>query len=452
MKIQFLGGVQTVTGSKTLVTTERHQFLVDCGLFQGVKELRLRNRKHLDLGARELDAILLTHAHLDHSGFIPLLVKQGFRGRIYASPPTRALAEVILMDSARLQEEDAEYANRAGFSKHHPAEPLYAVKDVQEALRSFEVVRSDDWEKLPGGARFRMTPSGHILGSTFVELEAEGKKIAFSGDLGRSAPLLYPAPALISDADYLVLESTYGDRTHHLSDPQAQLANAIVETQSRGGKLIIPSFAVGRVQDLLYLLSDLLARNQLPSIPIYLDTPMGTRATEVFEAYPGWHSLSHAQVKAMWDVATVIQSQQHSIEIMRATEPSVIIAGSGMISGGRVLHHLAAHLGDPKTGVLLVGYQAAGTRGRLLRDGIGELKIHGKYIPVRAKLYEISGLSAHADQTETIAWLRGFKGAPKITFINHGEPQASDALRVKLKDELGWSSMLPLQGEEFSLE
>jgi metallo-beta-lactamase family protein len=451
MKLRFLGGVQTVTGSKTLITTGKHRFLVDCGLFQGIKDLRLRNWRKLDVNARELTAVLLTHAHLDHSGYLPLLVKQGFRGRIYCSSPTRDLAEVILLDSAHLQEEDAEFANRAGFSKHHPAEPLYTQKDVKEALSRFHCVGSGDWETLPGGAKFRLLPSGHILGSTFIEFESDDKKVVFSGDLGRQNPLLYPAPTRIDSADCLVLESTYGDRTHHFADPKAELALAISEAVSKRGQLIIPSFAVGRVQDLLFLLSQLKAESQLPAVPIYLDTPMGMRATEIFESHPNWHSLNRNEVDAMWEVVSVVQSQQQSIEIMRAEGPAIVIAGSGMVSGGRVLHHLANHLSDPKTSVLLVGYQAAGTRGRLLRDGISEIKIHGKYIPVRATIREISGLSAHADQSETLKWLSGFKSHPSMMLINHGEPQASDALRVKVKDVLGWRCEVPAQDQEYEL-
>ncbi|MCM0606281.1 MAG: MBL fold metallo-hydrolase [Xanthomonadaceae bacterium] len=451
MKIQFLGGVQTVTGSKTLVTYGKHRLLVDCGLFQGVKSLRLNNWKRFPADPREIDSILLTHAHLDHSGYIPLLVKQGFRGSIFCSSATRDLAEIILLDSAKLQEEDADFANEKGYSKHHPANPLYSQKDVKEALKRFDTTGVNRWEKLPGGAQFRLTPSGHILGSTFIELEIEKKLLVFSGDLGRERPLLYPQAERIEKADYLVLESTYGDRTHHPSDPLTELSKIVFDVHSKKGKLIIPSFAVGRAQDLLFLFSLLKSRSQLPGIPIYLDTPMGIRATEIFESHPNWHTLDRTQMKAMWDVVTVVQSQKQSIDVMRSEESSIVIAGSGMISGGRVLHHLAAHLPDPKNSVLLVGYQAAGTRGRLLKDGISELKIHGRYIPVRASVLEISGLSAHADQAETLNWLRGFKAAPRQTFINHGEPQSSDALRVKMKDELGWESVIPAQEQEFEI-
>ena len=451
MKLQFLGGAQTVTGSKTLVSSGKHRFMVDCGLFQGIKELRLRNWSKFQFDPRAIDAILLTHAHLDHSGYLPLLVKQGFRGKIYSSAPTRDLAAVILKDSAHLQEEDAEFANRGGFSKHHPAEPLYTESDVKEALKLFESVPPNHWNHLPGGSSFRLSPSGHILGSTFVEIQAEGKIILFSGDLGRSHPLLYPQPATFEEADYLVVESTYGDRTHHVEDVGVQLSQAVAGTIARGGQLIIPSFAIGRVQDLLFLLSNLKAQNKIPSVSVYLDTPMGTLATEIFEAHPNWHILNPSQVNAMWEITTIIRSRQESIDIMRAGKPAIIIAGSGMASGGRVLHHLASRLPDPKASVLLVGYQAAGTGGRLLRDGISELKIHGKYIPVRAQIQEISGLSAHSDQSETISWLRHFKSAPKITFINHGEPQASDALRVKIRDTFGWKCVLPIQNEEADL-
>lgn len=456
MRLQFLGGVQTVTGSKTLFQYEKKKLLVDCGLFQGLKDLRLKNRESLPVDPRTIDALLLSHAHLDHSGYIPLLIREGFKGKIYCSAPTRDLAKLILMDSAKLQEEDAEFANRKGFSKHSPAMPLYTHKDVERALEHFQAVPPGKWTSLLGGAQFRISPSGHILGSTFIEIEVDGKRLVFTGDLGRSQPILYDAPRKIEKADYLIVESTYGDRNHF--DPavaesvRAKLARVVRETYQAGGQVIIPSFAIGRVQDLLFLLSVMKKAGTIPDIPIYLDSPMGVNATEIFTEYPDWHRLDRSEVDQLCRATQILESREESIRIMREAKPAVIIAGSGMITGGRVLHHLSARLTDERSTILLVGFQAAGTRGRLLHDGAEELKMHGRYIPVKCRVEELIGLSAHADQSETLEWLRGFREAPVKTFINHGEPQASDTLRVKIRDTLGWSCALPQLNEEFVLK
>lgn len=455
MKLQFLGGVQTVTGSKTLFQFRKHKILIDSGLFQGLKDLRLKNRAPLPVNPRALDAVLLTHAHLDHCGYLPLLVRDGFRGKIYCSAPTRDLAKMILLDSAKLQEEDAEFANRKGFSKHSPAEALYTHEDVERALEYFQAIPPGKWTPLPGGVQFRLTPSGHILGSTFIELEAGGKRVVFSGDLGRSNPVLYDPPMRIERADYLVIESTYGDRNHFdaaTAEPvRAKLARVVRETCERGGQVIIPSFAIGRVQELLYLLSVMKKERSIPDVPIYLDSPMGVNATRIFTDYPSWHHLDRQEIDQLCRATQILGSREESIRVMREASPAVIIAGSGMVTGGRVLHHLSARLGDERSTVLLVGFQAAGTRGRLLRDGAEEVKMHGRYFPVKCQIEELVGLSAHADQGETLQWLRGFREPPKQTFINHGEPQASDTLRVKIRDALGWSSAVPQMGEEFVL-
>jgi metallo-beta-lactamase family protein len=452
MELQFLGGAQTVTGSKSLLTIGGRKLLIDCGLFQGLKELRLKNWKSFPFNPKELEAVLLTHAHLDHSGALPLLTRQGFRGPIYASQPTRDLSEVILKDSARLQEEDADFANRHKFSKHSPAKPLYNLEDAVFAISRFQSIPKDRWRTTPSNIRFRLTPSSHILGSTFVEIVANETHIVFSGDLGRSNPLLYYPPAHISSADVLILESTYGDRNHPSGQASDALQKIIHETHRRRGQLLIPSFAVGRAQELLFLLWKLQVEKKIPKLPIYLDSPMGEAATRIFHENDQWHRLLPEEVKEMCSIATIVHEQKHSIEIMNSEEPSIVIAGSGMLSGGRILHHLEHRLPDSRNIVLLVGYQAPGTRGRLLKDGVSELKIHGKYIPVRADVREISDLSAHADQSEIIRWLKGFKTPPKKIFINHGEPQASDALRVKIRDSLGWESIVAKENEKYSLE
>ena len=450
--IQFLGGVGTVTGSKFLFKTEDEKILIDCGLFQGIKELRLQNREKLPVDPASIDAVILTHAHLDHSGYLPLLVKNGFKGKIYCTGPTRELAKIILMDSANIQEEDADYANKMGYSKHHPAEPLYTTENVRSALKLFAPVEINKWIEISDNIKFRFSPSGHILGSAFIELKYNGMKIVFSGDLGRQMPLILPPPAQIGTADYLVIESTYGDRIHSSEPPLRQLERIINETVERKGHVIIPSFAVGRVQDLLFLISQLKRQNLIPDIPVFLDSPMGINATEVLLENSQWHTLNPKEVKELCQNVTMVRKHQQSEELARTKHSTIVIAGSGMISGGRVLHHLEKRLPDPRNTVVLVGYQAAGTRGRLLRDGIPELKMYGQYVPVKARVEEISSLSAHADQAEIIAWLKGFRSPPKMTFIVHGEPQAADALRVRLGDSLNWFAEIPKPFEEKELD
>ena len=438
--IQFLGAAGTVTGSRFLVSDGRHRVLVDCGLFQGLKELRLRNWEPFPFDSRSIDAVVLTHAHLDHCGGLPLLVRQGFRGQVLATSPTRDLAELILLDSAHLHEEDAEVVNRRGYSRHSPARPLFTVPEAQEAMKHFRPTPADHWIEMLPGWRLRFQKSGHILGSAFIELEVRGRLLVFSGDLGRQHPLTLAPPARLKAADYLVLESTYGDRQHPSTDVADELASIITETAAAGGQLLIPTFAVGRTQDLLYLLSMLRKRAGFPQAPVFLDTPLGTRATEVFHQHVAWQRLGADELSAMSEVATVIKSQQQSLDLIHRHEPAIVLAGSGMITGGRILKHLEARLADPRNTVLLVGFQAAGTRGRQLEEGATELKMFGRYVAVAARVPKISGLSAHADQGEILRWLDGFEGGrhPRRTFLVHGEPHAADALRVKIRDSLGW--------------
>ncbi|MBI3556280.1 MAG: MBL fold metallo-hydrolase [Deltaproteobacteria bacterium] len=452
--IQFLGAAGTVTGSKFLFRTETQKILVDCGLFQGVKELRLQNWEKLPIEASAIDAVILTHAHLDHTGYLPLLVRNGFKGKIYCTAPTRELSKIILNDSAHIQEEDAEYANRLGFSKHSPAMPLYTTSDVAHTLKLFISVAGDKWVKIAKDVKFRLSPSGHILGSAFVELNHSGMRVVFSGDLGRKKPLMLNPPTRLTTADYLVIESTYGDRVHSPESPMNVLKRVINETVARKGHLIIPSFAVGRVQDVLYLISKLKRQKLIPNIPVYLDSPMGIHATEVLLDYPEWHKLGAKEIEAFCQDAIMVRSYQDSNGLARARKSTIVVAGSGMLTGGRVLHHLETRLSDSRNTILLVGFQAAGTRGRLLRDGIPELKMYGKYVPVKARIEELSSLSAHADQSEIIEWLRGFRSAPKTTFIVHGEPQAADALRVRIRDSLNWFAEVPahLEVKELNLK
>ncbi len=445
--IQFLGGAGTVTGSKFLVRACSQKILVDCGLFQGVKGLRLQNWEKLPIDPAGIDCVILTHAHLDHTGYLPLFVRNGFKGKVYCTAPTRELAKIILVDSAHIQEEDAEYANKAGFSKHSPAKPLYTSADVLKALKLISPVDPDKWTKISDDVKFRFSASGHILGSAFVELNCGGTRVVFSGDLGRQKPLMLHPPSQVTSADYLVLESTYGDRVHGSEPPMAVLKRVVNETVARNGHLIIPSFAVGRVQDVLYLISKLKRQKLIPEIPVYLDSPMGIHATEVLLDYPEWHKLGAKEVKEFCQDVVMVRSQQQSNELLRSKKSTIVIAGSGMVSGGRVLQHLENRLPDARNTVLLVGYQAAGTRGALLRQGAQELKMFGRYVPVKARVEELSALSAHADQREILEWLKGFRAPPKMTFIVHGEPQAADALRVRLRDSLNWFAEIPAQFE-----
>ncbi len=441
--IRFLGGAGTVTGSKYLVQDESSAVLVDCGLFQGVKSLRLLNREPLAIDMPSLKAVILTHAHLDHSGYLPLLLRHGFAGRIFATPPTRALAELILRDSAALQEEEAELANEMGFSRHAPALPLYTTDDVETTLRHFVVRDDNEWIDIGDGIRFRYERNGHILGSAFIELDWKGRTIVFSGDVGRTGALFLENPQRPKQADVLVVESTYGDRLHPADDPAAVLADIVRDTYRRGGMLIIPSFAVGRAQELMVLLHRLRHSNAIPDIPIYLDSPMGLQATEIMRSFPTWHTLPDSESDAMWSEVRMIRKFRETIELLRSKASCIVIAGSGMATGGRVLHYLKERLEDERSTVLLVGYQAEGTRGRQLMDGVHEVKIHGAFYRVQARVCAIRSLSAHADQRELIDWLSELEKPPAHTFIVHGEPQAADALRVKLRERFQWEAIVP---------
>lgn len=449
--IRFLGGAGTVTGSKYLLEIGAKKILVDCGLFQGLKELRLENWAPFPIKPAEIDCVILTHAHLDHSGYLPILAKNGFQGKILTTAPSLDLAKVILLDSAKIQEEDAAHANKGGYSKHSPARPLYTTEDAHLALRLFKVAPVDSWQSLFEGVRYRLTNSGHILGSVLVEIQTPDFVIAFTGDLGRSRPLLLHPPRSIAQADYLVVESTYGDRVHATTPAVEALEKIVTETISRGGQVLIPAFAVGRTQDILYLLSLLRKKRKLGNTPIYLDSPMGASATRIFTDHPEWHRLSPSEVNTLCETVSVIENQKESDALQRSTDSAIIIAGSGMITGGRILSHLEQRLADPKNTVILVGYQPPSTRGSLLRNGIDELKIRGHYVPVKARIEDISTLSAHADQSELLNWMRGFQRPPRHTFIVHGEPQAANALRVRICDSLHWKCSVAKLGESVSL-
>jgi metallo-beta-lactamase family protein len=452
LKLSFLGGAGTVTGSKYALAHEDHKILIDCGLFQGFKALRLKNWAPFPIESRSLEVIILTHAHLDHSGYLPLLVKRGFRGRVICSHATMDLCAILLPDAGYLQEKDAEYANRHGFSKHKPALPLYTEEDARAALRQLEPIPFEQDRRLPGGGTIRLRRAGHILGASSVQVDWVGTTIVFSGDLGRYDDPIMVDPASVDRTDYLLVESTYGNRRHDRRDPADALADAVGSVVARGGTVVIPAFAVGRVQSLLVHFERLKAAGRLANVPIFLDSPMATDASEIFCNNIRDHKLSEAECRRSCAVAHYVRSVEESKALTANPAPKVIISASGMATGGRVLHHLKRYAPDRKNAVLFVGFQAGGTRGAAMMSGVESIKIHGEYVPVRAEVKNLDMLSAHADADEILRWLRNYKQAPRMTFITHGEPVASDALRHRIEEELGWPCTVPDHGETFDLK
>jgi len=442
IKIQFLGAAGTVTGSKHFIETCGKKILVDCGLFQGLKKLRELNRLALPVDAASIDIVLLTHGHLDHTGYLPRLVKEGFQGEIWGTAPTLEIARIILQDSARIQEEDASRANAEGYSKHNPATPLYDSKDVEKTLPHFRIQELDIWIEMSKDLHCRFRYNGHILGATFIELKAGPKTIVFSGDIGREKDLLMFPPQKPEYADILLIESTYGDRLH-VDNAEEHLTAIINKTVQANGTIIIPSFAVERTQTLMYLLWKLRKKGTIPSVPVYMDSPMGTNVLDVFLHYPTWHKLSMEECHDMCKDIKLIRSIQETYVLAKSEETKIIIAGSGMASGGRVLTYFLQYLGKTSATILIVGYQAEGTRGRALLEGAKEVKLYGKYYPVKAKIENIDGLSSHADQKGLIDWLSKLKSCPTEIFIVHGEHDASVALKDKIKEVYGWNAALP---------
>ena len=452
LTLSCLGGAGTVTGSKHLFTRAGRRILVDCGMFQGLKNLRELNWEPLPVAPRSIDAVVLTHAHLDHCGYLPRLVADGFRGSVHATAATVDVAEIILRDAGYLQEKDAEYANRKGFSKHKPALPLYDQDDVERALNLFAPAQFDERVALPGGAALTFRRAGHILGAAIVELEWAGRRIVVSGDLGRYDDPMMVDPTPVADADYVLVESTYGDRLHEPDDPVEELGDMVERTMRRGGTLLIPAFAVGRAQLILYYLWRLKRAGRLDSVPIYMDSPMAIDATDLLRAHIHDHRLDRESCRRMCAIAEYTREVAQSKAITASKYPKVVISASGMATGGRVLHHLKAFGPDPRSTILFAGYQAAGTRGRRLLRGKREVKIHGRWIPIEAEVADLSQLSAHADADELMRWLSGFKRAPERAFIVHGEPEAAEALRVRIQGEaLGWRASVPRPEQVFDL-
>ncbi len=450
MRIQFFGGTGTVTGSKYLLEHEGRRLLVDCGLFQGVKQLRLRSWHPLPTNAADIDAVLLTHAHIDHSGFVPRLVNLGFKGPVYCTAATLELCKLLLPDSARLQEEEADFANRHGHSRHQPALPLYTEGDARDALKRFEVMPFDKEQVQWPGWSWRLTRAGHILGAASLRVGWTGGSILFSGDLGRSDDLLMRPPEPPPPADYVVVESTYGDRLHRDVDTLSALAAVVNRTAARGGIVVIPAFAVGRAQTLLHAVHLLRQARRIPDMPVYLDSPMAADVTRIYRHHGDEHLLGGEQCAAMSAEATVVNTIEESKRLDALTYPSIIVSASGMATGGRVLHHIKTYAPEARNTILFAGFQAAGTRGAALVGGAKEVKIHGAYVPVRAEIAMLDTLSAHADRAQLLAWLDALP-APRRVFVTHGEPVAADSPRLAIEEQHGWPVTVPDYLESFEL-
>lgn len=416
-------------------------------MFQGLKELRELNWKPLNIDASKIDAVLLTHGHLDHTGYLPRLVKEGFKGDIIGTAPTLAITKIILLDSAKIHEEEAEKANKEGYSKHKPALPFYNLKEAEKTITHFQYAEKEEWTTLSENIRFKYRYNGHIIGATFIELEIFGKIFVFSGDIGRTNDLLLAPPEKPKWADYLFIESTYGNKLH----PEENVAEILVElvnkTVRERGTLIIPSFAVERLQSLMYLLWTLYKKNKIPNIPIFTDSPMGNNVLSVFERFPEWHKLPMKEYHAMCNHFNIISSYADTWKTIDDPRPKIVIAGSGMVTGGRVLTYLKQLIDIPSTTLLIVGYQAEGTLGRQLLEGTHEVKIFGKYYPVKANIQHLESLSAHADQDELFLWMENIKNIPETTFLVHGEPSALDAFKSKIQDVNGWNVHIPKLNE-----
>lgn len=451
MRLSFLGAAGTVTGSKYLLETDAQRVLVDCGLFQGLKTLRARNWGPPPVDPHTLDAVVLTHAHIDHSGYLPLLCKRGYRGPIYCTHGTRDLLRILLPDAGHLQEEEARHANRWGWSKHADAVPLYTRADAERCLPQLKVVPLGEAFEPAPGIEASMSRAGHIVGSACLRLRHGDRSVVLTGDVGRPNDPIMKPPTALPAADYLVVESTYGDRRHPATDALDELQAVLERTFARGGTVLVPAFAVGRTQHLLHLLATLFGSGRMAPVPVYLDSPMAIAATQIFFDNGADQRLTRAECQAMDDIATFAHTPEESKAIDGRSGPMVVVSASGMATGGRVLHHLRRFLPGEDNTILLVGFQAAGTRGRTLADGGDELKIFGSYVPVRAEVRTIESLSAHADWLELVQWLEHSKIAPRRVFVTHGEPAASDALRRRLQERFGWQVEVPEDGQTAAL-
>lgn len=451
MKIKFIGGAGTVTGSKTLVESNGLRILIDCGQFQGIKTLRELNWEPLPILASTIDFVLLTHGHLDHCGWLPILVSQGFKGKIYCTSPTKEITKLILLDSAKIQEEEAEMANKGHYSKHEIAKPLYDVKQAEAVFPLFRVIKTNESIPLDAEISAVYTNAGHIIGACTIELNLENKTLVFSGDIGRDNDVLMYPPTKPKKADYVFLESTYGNCLHPDTNAKDELEMYINNTVAKGGTIIIPSFAVERAQTMMYLLWQLKEEGKIPNIPYIIDTPMGISVLEIFANNQKWHKLPEQHYIGMCKMFSMISDYQETIETIYNKSPKVVIAASGMITGGRVLSYLERYIGLPETTVIIIGYQAEGTRGRKLLEGEKEIKIHGKYYPVLANILEIQALSAHGDQKDLLNWLSALENKPTKVFLVHGENEPADELRLKINEKYSFDCSVPLMGQEVEL-
>ena len=460
-KLTFHGAARTVTGSKYLLEADGTSVLVDCGLFQGLKKLRERNWQPTPFDVKALDAVMLTHAHLDHTGYLPRIVKEGFNHRIFCTPATAKLAELIMLDSAKIQEHDAAYANKKGYSKHRPALPLYEGKDVLTTVKLLREVERLEWHHVAGPFWAKFHDAGHLLGSNMIEVEVRNRekplRILFSGDVGRYDGPLYHDPSPPPECDVLVCESTYGDRDHPDKDLSEGLADVINRAAKRGGVILMASFAVGRAQQLIYLMQVLKCEGKIPDLPIYLDSPMACNATDIYREHTDDHDLSEGELCGDRPVlggpaVHLSRSVDESKALNHVEGPAVIISSSGMMTAGRILHHLKRRLPDKRNTVVLGGYMAVGTRGRALQNGAPTLRMHGMEIPVNAAIEKVPGLSGHADRSGLMRWLNGLNKDPEKIFLTHGEPDSADAFAEKLAKEWGWKAVVPDLGESHTLD
>jgi metallo-beta-lactamase family protein len=451
LNLRFLGATGTVTGSRYLLDTGAHRVLVDCGLFQGYKALRLRNWSPLPVEPATIDAVLLTHAHLDHSGYLPRLALEGFRGKVWCTAATRRLCAVMLPDSGRLLEEEAGYANRKGSSKHNPALPLYREIDALASLRLLHAVEfGEEFEPVPG-LRAVFRPQGHILGAAAVTVRGAGTSIVFSGDVGRPHDSVMPAAAPPDAAQWIVVESTYGDRSHPPIDARAELAAVLRRVIARKGVVVIPAFAVGRAQALLHLVSQLIDAGEIPSVPLYLNSPMASQVGELYREFHALHRLDGAALASMTRHTRTVDTVEASKDLNRRKGPMIIVSASGMVTGGRVLHHLVAFAADPRNAIVLSGFQAGGTRGAALAAGARSIRIFGEDVAIGAEVVQLAASSAHADANELLDWLRAAPTPPLGVFVTHGEADAADALRARIEHELGWPACTPQYGDTVEL-
>ncbi|MFH1874710.1 MAG: MBL fold metallo-hydrolase [Pseudomonadota bacterium] len=459
MKLQFLGATGTVTGSKFLLATNNRSWLIECGLFQGLKELRQRNWRELPFDEKTLEAVILTHAHIDHSGFLPVLTKRGFRGNVLASRSTVELCKVLLPDAGYLQEEDTRFAAKKGFSKHSPPLPLYTYADAIESLKYLKPIPDRQWYQLAENMRLMLRPAGHILGSRFINISVDEDKrhfnILFAGDIGGYDALIAVDPGQVKSVTYLVMEATYGDRLHEEEDVYTRFEKIINKTINRGGKVVIPAFAVGRTQEVLYILRKLEKQKRLLDVPIYLNSPLAIDATGVYTSFMEEHNFfngdSTSEEVFRPSRLQMVHDSQDSKQLNNLKEPAIIVSSSGMMTGGRILHHLKAYLPDPRTTLVITGFQAEGTRGRAILDGAKSVKIHGEAVPVNAEIEFVESLSAHGDWKDILRWLKGFETPPKMTFLVHGEKESLENLKAKIENELKWKVTIPVYAQKFDL-